>query len=119
MSSPKNWRSIKDCIEQLKKRKFDGDNKFIQSIRFPFYRNIEPDTQISFKFPYTVFTGKNGSGKSSVMQALYGCPYRYTLRDFWFSTAIDPITDDNTKNEIQHRFVYSFYDTNEKNYVSE
>ena len=37
----------------------------------------------------TVLVGKNGSGKSSTLHALFGSPNGYNLGDFWFSTEVD------------------------------
>ena len=60
--------------------------KYIEFIQFPFYRNLEIDTRITFDFPLTVFVGQNGCGKSSCLHALYGAPDRYTPYRFWFDT---------------------------------
>jgi predicted ATPase len=68
-------------------------NNYIEYIRYPRYRNLEQDAKINFDFPLTFFVGKNGGGKSSTLQSLYGCPLNYSLSDFWFSTAIDPIQE--------------------------
>lgn len=51
--------------------------------------------------------GKNGSGKSSVLHALYGCPKNSNTENFWFSTAVDPINE--TKKDF-NCFVYSYYE---------
>jgi predicted ATPase len=66
---------------------------FIRKIRFPHYRNMEPDTELVFSFPVSVFTGANGCGKSSVLQALYGAPEGQSVGRYWFSTDVDPIAD--------------------------
>ncbi|MAN28977.1 MULTISPECIES: ATP-dependent nuclease [Mesonia] len=81
--------------------------KYIEFIQFPFYRNLEIDTRITFDFPLTVFVGQNGCGKSSCLHALYGAPDRYTPYRFWFDTKVDPINyyDDKRK---RHSFWYSF-----------
>lgn len=56
--------------------------QYIDFIRFPFYRNVEIDSQISFDFPLTVFIGQNGCDKRSCLHALYGAPDRYTPYNF-------------------------------------
>lgn len=83
-------------------------NKFrpyIDYIRFPCFKNIYQDTKIRFDFPFTVLVGKNGCGKSSVLHALYGVPENKSVGDFWFSTHLDPIKEDNGRN----RMIYGYY----------
>ena len=46
----------------------------------------------------TVLIGKNGSGKSSTLHALFGAPQGYTCSDFWFSTDVDPIAESGDRN---------------------
>ena len=48
------------------------DNKFmnyIKYIQFPKYKNLTENSKIEFEFPLTMLVGKNGTGKSSVLQA--------------------------------------------------
>lgn len=47
---------------------------YIEYIQFPFFKNLMPGTRINFTFPITILVGKNGSGKSSTLHALYGAP---------------------------------------------
>jgi predicted ATPase len=84
-------------------------NRYIDFIRFPFYRNLEIDTIINFDFPLTVFIGQNGCGKSSCLHALFGAPKNYTPYSFWFDTKVDPITYYNDERK-RHSFWYSFKD---------
>ena len=77
----------------------------ILKIRFPFFKRITPKSFIDFETSLTVLVGPNGSGKTSVLQALYGCPNRCSVADFWFSTSIDPL--DSETNDI-HRFIYQY-----------
>lgn len=86
-------------------------HKYIDFIRYPFYRNIEIDTQINFGFPLTVFIGQNGCGKSSCLHALYGAPEGFTPYQFWFDTKVDPI-DYYDSQKKRHSFWYSFKDEN-------
>ena len=64
---------------------------YIDYIRFPSFKNLENNTKITFDFPLTIFVGQNGSGKSSALQAVYGCPGGYSIGNYWFSTELDPI----------------------------
>ncbi|MEX0981057.1 MAG: ATP-binding protein [Bacteroidales bacterium] len=85
--------------------------KYIDFIHFPFYRNLQPNTRITFEFPLTVFVGQNGSGKSSTLHAIQGCPDGYTPYKFWFDTKVDPIQYYDDKKR-RHSFFYSFKDQN-------
>lgn len=76
------------------------DNKFmnyIKYIQFPKYKNLTENSKIEFEFPLTMLVGKNGTGKSSVLQAIYGCPQNKSTGDYWFSTDVDPIEDGRNK----------------------
>jgi hypothetical protein len=68
---------------------------YIDFIEFPKYRNIRPGTRISFGFPLTVLVGRNGTGKSSVLLALHGAPRDYSVGNWWFGTAVDPIDEES------------------------
>lgn len=65
----------------------------VDYIRFPYFRNLERESRIDFEFPLTVFVGPNGCGKSSALQALYGCPMGKSVGDYWFNTTVDPIEE--------------------------
>jgi len=83
--------------------------KYIDFIQFPFYRNLEVNSKISFDFPLTVFIGQNGCGKSTALHAVYGTVYGKTPYEFWFDTEVDPIQyyDDEKR---RHSFWYQFKD---------
>lgn len=66
---------------------------YIGYARFPNFKNIAPGTTIEFGFPITALVGANGSGKSSVLHALWGMPRGYSTHKFWFSTELDPIRE--------------------------
>lgn len=85
--------------------------KYIDFIRFPFYRNLEIDSFINFNFPLTVFIGQNGCGKSSSLHALYGAPENFTPYNFWFDTKVDPI-EYYSDNKKRHSFWYKYKDEN-------
>lgn len=96
---------IKILTENIEK-KFK-ENKFlpyVDYIVFPHYKNLEPNSEIKFEFPLTLLVGKNGTGKSSVLHAIYGIPSGYSTGDYWFSTYVDPIekgikADEERKNK--------------------
>lgn len=81
-------------------------SKYIEYMVFPYYKNLVPNTKINFRFPLTVLVGKNGSGKSSTLHALYGAPYWHSCSEFWFSTEIDPIVE--TGGNGKNRFFYGY-----------
>lgn len=91
-------KPLSELVDNVKNARARGAfRKFIEHIRFPSYKNLKPNAKIDFVFPVTALVGANGCGKSSVLQALYGCPYGYSPGTFWFSTKLDPI-DDNSGN---------------------
>lgn len=65
--------------------------KYIVYARFPNFKNIERNAEIYFEFPFTAIVGANGSGKSSILYALFGMPDGFSTSRFWFSTDLDPI----------------------------
>lgn len=79
--------------------------KFIEYIRFPYFKNLEENTRIDFRFPVTALVGPNGCGKSSVLQALFGAPQGYSTGLFWFSTSMDPIEEGGGKRNC---FIYGY-----------
>ncbi len=107
--------TLPELIETITRIKSTGQfRKYIDFIQFPFYRNIEIDSIISFDFPLTVFIGQNGCGKSSCLHAMFGAPKNYTPYSFWFDTQVDPIQyyDDQKR---RHSFWYGFKDENNVN----
>jgi predicted ATPase len=83
--------------------------QYIEHIRYPFFRNLVADTKISFDFPITFLVGKNGGGKSSTLQSLYGCPKGYSLGDYWFTTELDPIKEFEKNRNC---FIYGYKEEN-------
>ena len=102
-SREENIRSISTMFEA------DGNRnvfkKYIDYIRFPFFKSFEPNLRVNFNFPITFLVGQNGSGKSSLLQALFGAPEGNSIASYWYNTALDPIKD--LKNN-RHCFIYSF-----------
>jgi predicted ATPase len=76
---------------------------YITHIRFPRYKNIADGTRIDFSFPVTALVGFNGSGKTSVLNALFGAPARKSTGQYWFSTKVDPIEEGDGSPS---RFIY-------------
>jgi predicted ATPase len=76
---------------------------YITHIRFPRYKNIADGMRIDFTFPVTALVGANGSGKTSILNALYGAPARKSTGQFWFSTKVDPIEEGEGSPS---RFIY-------------
>lgn len=81
---------------------------YITHIRFPRYKNLMNDAVIEFSFPISALVGPNGSGKTSVLNALYGAPIRYSTGEYWFSTEVDPIVEGDGS---PHRFIYGHYNS--------
>lgn len=79
---------------------------YITHIRFPRYKNIMTNARIDFTYPVTALVGTNGSGKTSVLNALYGAPYGCSTGDYWFSTEVDPIEEGHGS---PNRFIYGHY----------
>jgi len=101
-----------NTLQQLRAR--NVYQRYIEYIRFPFFRNLEADTKITFDFPITFLVGKNGGGKSSTLQSLYGCPKGYSLGEYWFTTQLDPIKEFDTNRNC---FIYGFKAGNNINEV--
>lgn len=101
---------LKSISTILRMKENDVFENYIEYITFPFYKNLERGTTIHFDFPMTVLVGKNGSGKSSTLHALFGSPNGYNLGDFWFSTEVDPIKESGEAN----RFFYGYRESKGK-----
>lgn len=102
------FESEATLISTIARLKSAGQYKrYIDFIQFPYYRNLELNIRISFDFPFTVFIGQNGCGKSSALHALYGAVKGKTPGNFWFDTKVDPIQYYNDERK-RHSFWYSF-----------
>jgi predicted ATPase len=82
---------------------------YITHIRFPRFKNIADGTRIDFTFPVTALVGSNGSGKTSVLNALYGAPAGQSTGQYWFSTKVDPIEEGEGSPS---RFIYGHRNAN-------
>ncbi|MEU4788175.1 AAA family ATPase [Micromonospora tulbaghiae] len=77
---------------------------YIRYIRFPLFRNLRPGLQIDFTHPITALVGPNGSNKTAILRALQGCPDYYDLGQYWYSTSLDPISEND-----RHRFIHGLW----------
>lgn len=80
---------------------------FIEHMRFPKYKALIQNTKINFNFPVTIFVGKNGCNKTSILQALYGAPRGTSVGDYWFSTNVDKIEEGKEVID-RHCFIYGY-----------
>lgn len=87
---------------------------YITHIRFPRYKNMAAGTRVDFDFPVTALVGSNGSGKTSVLNALYGAPNRKSTGEYWFSTEVDPIVEGEGS---PNRFIYGHYNKSFKGVI--
>ena len=60
---------------------------------------------MDFTFPITALVGANGTNKSSLLRALYGCPGSNNLGNYWFSTDTDPIIEGDS---FPNCFIYGY-----------
>lgn len=98
--------NLSDEIASLENNRGKYDKVFpgyITHIRFPRFKNIADGTRIDFSFPITALVGANGSGKTSVLNALYGAPAGQSTGQYWFSTKVDPIEEGEGSPS---RFIY-------------
>ena len=87
---------ISEVVRSLiKAKQANAFSTFIDFIQFPKYRCLVPNQRVDFQFPLTLLIGQNGSGKTSVLQALAGAPQGMSVSKYWFGTAVDPIDPDN------------------------
>lgn len=96
---------IQSLVSMLKHNKFD---KYITNITFPNFKNIKPNSSLDFDFPLTALVGANGSGKSSILHALWGAPKNFSTSRFWFSTDLDPINEGG--DEGINRYYYTYWE---------
>jgi predicted ATPase len=77
---------------------------YIRHIRFPRFRGLRDGTRVEFLHPVTALVGPNGTNKTAILRALQGAPENANLGQYWFSTNLDPI-----KQEDRHRFIYGYH----------
>jgi predicted ATPase len=100
-------KPVDDLLKSVKALK--NRERYICSLRFPNYRNLQSDSELPFDFPITVLLGRNGTNKSSILHALYGSPSGQTIADFWFETELDAIPSERNgrKQSVVHRYLNS------------
>ncbi|MFJ3166277.1 AAA family ATPase [Serratia nematodiphila] len=100
-----------DKIRALKKS-MDKDEfePFIRHIRFPYFKNLELNARIDFQFPITALVGQNGTNKSSVIKALFGCPNGKNITRYWFTTDTDDVPDLKLEDgsSLKPRYIYGY-----------
>ena len=96
-----------DPIEVSIRALEDEGHIHIERVWFPNYRSIREGQALPFDFPITALLGRNGTNKSSILHALYGCPKGATIADFWFETKLDaiPETVNGKKQSVAYRYV--------------
>lgn len=97
---------MSDQIKKISKIKTHKMANFIQEIRYPFYKKLQLNSTLTFDSAFTALVGPNGSGKSSVLTSLYGAARGNSLGDFWFSTELDPIQNDESGGSA--RIIYKY-----------
>ena len=103
-----------EALEKLRGKIHLVFPSYITHIRFPRYKNMAAGARIDFNFPVTALVGPNGSGKTSVLNALYGAPMRKSTGEYWFSTKVDPIEEGEGS---PNRFIYGHYNKSFKGLV--
>lgn len=105
----KPWDTdIPTLISKIQHSNICLTDSYIESINFTAFKKIQRNSQLNFTFPLTVIVGKNGSCKSSALQALYGAPRGKSCSDFWFSTEVDPIEEVGGDSSDRPRFHYTY-----------
>lgn len=103
-----------ECLQRNRGKYEEIFPGYITHIRFPRYKNIVDGARIDFTFPITALVGSNGSGKTSVLNALYGAPARKSTGRYWFSTKVDPIEEGEGSPS---RFIYGHHNSTLKSIV--
>lgn len=112
-----NDKSSHDKVRLLKREIVEGKfEPFIRHIRFPYFKNLELNSRIDFEFPITALVGQNGTNKSSVIKALFGCPNGRSITRYWFTTDTDDIPDLKLEDgsSLKPRYIYGYKNTDNR-----
>jgi predicted ATPase len=93
MPRPKKALTAPELVRAISSKFQKYPQGYIRYIRFPRFKNLATNARLELDFPVTALIGPNGSGKTSVLHALYGAPKGQSTSDYWFSTACDPIEE--------------------------
>ncbi|MDD9194218.1 ATP-binding protein [Aliivibrio sp. S3MY1] len=96
---------MSDLLQKINKIKTKNKTNYLHQVRYPFYKKLQHNSIVTFESPFTALVGPNGSGKSSVLTSLYGSVRGKSIGDFWFSTELDPISDDGDTPRVIHKFI--------------
>lgn len=105
---------LSDRVRSLKKSLKNGEfEPFIRHIRFPYFKNLQLNARIDFNFPITALVGQNGTNKSSVIKALFGCPNNKNITRYWFTTDTDSVPDLKLEDgsSLKPRYIYGYKNT--------
>jgi len=93
MAKTKKPLSVPELASAVASKFQNYPQAYIRHIRFPRFKNLSANARLELDFPLTALIGPNGSGKTTVLHALYGAPKGKSTSDYWFSTACDPIEE--------------------------
>jgi predicted ATPase len=93
MTKSKKALTVTELVKAITSKFQKYPQGYIRYIRFPRFKNLAPNARLDLNFPLTALIGPNGSGKTTVLHALYGAPKGQSTSDYWFSTACDPIEE--------------------------
>ncbi|HEY5281830.1 MAG TPA: hypothetical protein VIM14_03475, partial [Polyangia bacterium] len=85
----------------------------LEKLRFPNYRNLAFGEQLVFGYPITVLLGRNGTNKSSILQAVHGAGKGNSIGEYWFETALDAIPETNIDG-LKQSVAHTYRDNNDR-----
>lgn len=105
-------KSREQLIKEIQKSFTNEKNfePFIKYLRLYNFKLLNDGTRIDFNFPIKFIVGENGCNKTSILQALYGCPDGYSIGKYWFDTETDHIQNDRASIIYGYKNKYMNYD---------